>query len=502
MTQHIILFPALFQMFLALGMLFYWSRTHIQIVISVIGNILNICLAITLFHTVWTEGTLVLQAGNWEAPFGITFVADTFSATLVLLTSIIGTAVSLFIPATVIRHRLKFGFLPLFHFLLMGVTGVLLTGDIFNLYVWFEIIHISSFVLLALGSERYQLQGAVKYFTLNMLASIIFLTGLAILYGLMGTLNMADLAVKAGEVETDNLLFICAMFFFVGFGIKSAIFPMYFWLPDSYHTPPTAVSAIFSGLLTKVGVYAIIRVFSLVFLGNQFIADLVGVVAIISILSGGAAALLQNNLRKVFAYLIICHIGFLIAGLGIFNEASVSGTVYYMMHDMVVKANLFLIAGLVFRIMGTEDLRELGGLYASHPKISLLIAVTFFSVIGIPPLSGFWPKIGLIRGSLEGGEFFAMGAILFGSFLTLMALARVWSKAFWRPAKPLKRIEGFVYFSDLTTRRKSLILGSIAMLTAVTLYFGFGAEQVQSVAQRIATEIIDKSSYVNAVFGL
>ncbi len=458
MTHHLVMLPILFQAVMAVVLLFFWAQVKTQKTLSIVGNFINIGWSMALFFTVWNDGTLVIQAGNWEAPFGITFVADMFSASLVLLTSIVGAAVSMFAAGTVAWGRLKFGFLPIFHFLLMGLMGVLLTGDIFNLYVWFEIIHISSFVLLALGSEKLQLEGAVKYFTLNMLASIIFLTGLGILYGLVGTLNMADLSMKVAEVDNRNLLYVCALFFFVGFGIKSAVFPLYFWLPDSYHTPPAAVSAIFGGLLTKVGIYALIRVFSLIFIGDIFIDKVISVVAIITILSGGVAALYQTNLRKIFAYLIICHVGFMIAGLGLFNTDAMVGTVFYMIHDITVKTNLFLIAGLVFKIKGTEDLRNLGGLYEQYPKLSLMVAISFFSVIGIPPLSGFWPKIDLLLGSIERMDYYTMLAILFGSFLTLMAVARIWTQVFWKPGKNLPRRPDFEYFSELKPRKKILIL--------------------------------------------
>jgi len=257
MTEQLILLPILSQAIIAVVLLFCWGRVRIQQFISIAGSALNLAFAGWLFMSVWQNGIASAQSGNWQAPFGITFVADTMSATLVLLTAISGLAVSIYASATVVNVRLKFGFLPILHFLLMGLCGAFLTGDIFNLYVWFEIIIISSFVLITLGSEKQQLEGSVKYFALNMLASIIFLTALGILYGLFGTLNMADLSGRIAEVENRSLVYVCALFFFVGFGIKSAVFPLYFWLPDSYHTPPSAVSAIFSGLLTKVGVYAL-----------------------------------------------------------------------------------------------------------------------------------------------------------------------------------------------------------------------------------------------------
>src|SRR5690606_22310381 len=227
-----------------------------------------------------------MNAANWKAPFGIVFVADTFSATMVLLTSIAGLGVSIFSAAAVSSQRAQYGFFSIYHFLIMGLTGAFLTGDIFNLYVWFEVIIISSFVLLTLGGRKGQIEGAVKYMAMNILASMIFLTGIGLLYGLTGTLNMADLSIKVAALENRNLVNLTAIFFILGFGIKSALFPLYFWLPSSYHTPPAAVAAVFGGLLTKVGIYALFRVFTLIFVPDDFIKTLFIIMAVMTILTG------------------------------------------------------------------------------------------------------------------------------------------------------------------------------------------------------------------------
>jgi multicomponent Na+:H+ antiporter subunit D len=383
----------------------------------------------------------------------------------------------------------------------MGLIGGLITWDIFNLYVWFEIIIISSFVLITLGSEKQQLEGSVKYFALNMLASIIFLTALAILYGLFGTLNMADLSGRIAQVENRSLVYVCALFFFVGFGIKSAVFPLYFWLPDSYHTPPSAVSAIFSGLLTKVGVYALIRVFTLLFTDDVFIDTVLLGVAVLTIFSGGIGSLVQTNIRKVFSYMIICHIGFMIAGLGIFNELALAGMMFYLIHDIVVKTNLFFVSGLIYKIKGSDDMRVLGGMYKSHPMISLLLAIPLFSLVGIPPLSGFWTKISLILGALEAENFLVTGMLLFGSFITLFIIARLWAKVFWKPGDQLKIREDFTYFSDYSRTRKTFVLIPVIMLAVVSLYIGFGAEHINTLAEKVAGELLDTKPYIQTVLG-
>ncbi|MCA1761876.1 MAG: proton-conducting transporter membrane subunit [Cryomorphaceae bacterium] len=501
MTEQIILLPILTQAVIAVVLLFCWGRIRVQQIISIAGSALNVIFAAWLFSSVWQNGMASVQSGNWEAPFGITFVADTLSATLVLLTAISGLAVSIYSTATIVGVRLKFGFLPILHFLLMGLCGAFLTGDIFNLYVWFEIIIISSFVLITLGSEKHQLEGAVKYFALNMLASIIFLTALGILYGLFGTLNMADLAGRIAAVENRSLVYVCALFFFVGFGIKSAVFPLYFWLPDSYHTPPTAVSAIFSGLLTKVGVYALIRVFTLLFTDDVFIDTVLLGVGVLTIFSGGIGALVQTNIRKIFSYLIICHIGFMIAGLGLFNELALAGMMFYLIHDILVKTNLFFVAGLIYKIKGSNDMRKLGGMYKTHPMVSLLLAIPLFSLVGIPPLSGFWPKISLILGAVEAGNYIVTGMLLFGSFITLLIIARVWAKVFWKPQVETKKRPDFVYFSAFSKGRKFMILLPVAMLAVVTIYVGFGAEHLNTLAERVATELLDTKPYIQNVLG-
>ncbi|REG94435.1 proton-conducting transporter transmembrane domain-containing protein [Algoriphagus antarcticus] len=500
MTNQLVIYPLLLQLFLSIFLMFAWRRISWQRVISIVGGFINIAVSIWLFAFIWNEGTHTVQAGNWAAPFGITFVADILSATLVLLTAISGLAVSVFSASSIVAARLKYGYFPIFHFLLLGLNGAFLTGDVFNLYVWFEIIIISSFVLITLGGEKAQLEGAVKYFTLNILASMIFLTAIAVLYGLTGSLNMADLSIKVAAIENRGLVEITGILFLIAFGIKAAVFPLYFWLPDSYHTPPSAVSAIFAGLLTKVGVYALIRFFTLIFVDNTFLQDTILVMAILTLISGGLGALVQNNLRKVFSYLIICHIGFMIIGLGLFTEMAIAGAIFYLIHDIVVKTNLFMVSGLIYRITGTNSIRSLGGLYAQYPMLSLLVAIPLFSLVGIPPLSGFWPKISLITAAFEGENWWVIGAILFASLITLVIIAKVWANVIWKEKLELPERLNFRYYEKLTNEGKMQLVAPIVFLSLVSLYIGFGAEHVQQLSSRVATELMDRQQYIEAVF--
>ncbi|MCC5918272.1 MAG: Na+/H+ antiporter subunit D [Cryomorphaceae bacterium] len=499
MIPHFTILPILLPLLSAVVLMFFWSKPRNQRVLSVIGHGLTLMASYYLAQKTFTGEIFSVQAGNWSAPFGITFVADALSGMLVLLASLAAFAVSIFSAASIGNGRASFGYFPILQFLLMGLNGSFLAGDIFNLYVWFEVIIISSFVLITLGGEKAQLEGAVKYVTLNLLASVIFLTGIAVLYGIMGSLNLADLAVKISASPDKGLINTAAILFLVGFGIKSAIFPMYFWLPASYHTPPAAVSAIFGGLLTKVGVYALIRVFSLLFIEDPFIRDVFIVLAVLSMITGAVGAIGQQNIRKVFSYLIISHIGFMIAGLGMYSTLALMGAVFYLFHDILVKTNVFLISGVIFKMRGSFRLENLGGLYNKFPLISIVFAIVMFSLVGTPPLSGFWPKLYLLQSSFTEGELWIFGAILLASFLTLIAIVKVWLAAFWKKPVENKIAMERIVWHQLIPIEKFLILLPILILTTATLYIGFYAENISDICKLIAEQIQDKSGYIEAV---
>lgn len=502
MTTNLIILPIVLQFALAVILLLFWGRIQLQKMISIAGSIVAIIVAVSLFNDVYNNKILTLQAGDWKAPFGISFVADTFSATMVLLASLSSAAVTVFSAVTIKKARMKFGYFPSFHFLVMGLNGAFLTGDIFNLYVWFEVIIISSFVFITLGGKKAQIEGAVKYFTLNFLASMIFLTAIAVLYGLVGSLNLADLSGKMHNIQNQGLVQITAILFLVGFGIKSAMFPLYFWLPDSYHTPQAAISSIFAGLLTKVGIYALLRVFSLIFVPDDFMKTLLVYLAGFTLISGGLGALAQTNMRKMFSYLIVCHIGYMIGGLGMFTVAALSGAVFYLVHDVIIKTNLFLVAGLVYKITGELNLKRMGGIYGKYPLISLLIAIPLFSLIGVPPLSGFWPKINLFSESFDTTNYFLLGSFIFGSLVTLYVLTWFWSEAFWKKAETSVRRPYIRYFDVMPASEKAMLIIPIVFLSLISLYIGLGAENIFRLSNHIAAELIDPTPYINAVLGI
>lgn len=499
MIDNHILAPVFIHLFTAILQLIAWRKTVTQRFMSVIGSFLAVLLALRLLSRVNENGILTLNASNWESPLGIVFVADLLSSSLVLITSLAALAVSLFSSTGLNRQRMNYGYFPIFHFLVMGLNGAFLTGDIFNLYVWFEVIIISSFVLMTLGGRKTQLEGAVKYMAMNILASTFFLTGIGILYGMTGSLNMADLSVKIQQVQNSHLVGITACFFLIGFGIKSAVFPLYYWLPSSYHTPPSAVAATFGGLLTKVGIYAMIRVFSLIFIPDQFTKDLLLWLAVFTIITGAFGALIKTNIRRLFSYLIVCHIGFMIGGIGMFTKVALMGTIFYLFHDILVKTNLFLISGLIGQLRGSMEMKRNGGLYAEYPKLSLMIAIIFFSLVGIPPLSGFWPKIFLFQEAFTQSQYFFIAALIVGSFITLYVIAKLWAEVFWKNIPEDITVEN--KFEPLPLVRKILLVLPIGILGLATLYIGLNSEAIVQLVDKIADQLMNTQPYVDAVLG-
>lgn len=502
----LLVLPLLIPLTTAAFCLLAWRRARVQMWLSVAGAAALLVTAALLLGAVWQNGILATQPGNWPAPFGITLVADLLSAILVVLAALMGVLVTIYSGATIDARRIAFGYYPLLQILLMGVCGAFLTGDIFNLYVWFEVMLMASFVLLALGGERAQLEGAIKYVTLNLLASTLFLSAAGLLYALVGTLNMADLAVKLEGAPHSGLITTLSMLFLVAFGIKAGLFPLFFWLPASYHTPPFAVSAIFAGLLTKVGVYALIRVFTLIFTGDsEYTHSIILVMAALTMLSGVLGALVQNEVRRILSFLIISGVGFSMMGLGLFTEAGLSASVFYIIHSIIVTTALFLISGVIRRFGGSEELRKLGGLYATYPLLALLFLIPALSMAGIPPFSGFIGKLALLRAALQSEQYAVAAVALVVSVLTLLALTRIWSEAFWKEAPPSDDSTKNEATSTKNEESKPAIqfktLFPIATLVALTVLFGLGAGPLWTLSQRAGEQLSNPSQYVRAVLG-
>ena len=375
-----------------------------------------------------------------------------------------------------------------------------MTGDLFNLYVWFEVMLMASFVLLALGGEKSQLEGAIKYVTLNLISSALFLTALGILYGMAGTLNMADLSLQMSYGMHTGVVSTLAMLFLVAFGIKSALFPLFFWLPASYHTPPVSVSAIFAGLLTKVGVYTLIRVFSLLF--HQDVAythTLILVISGLTMVTGVLGAMAQNEFRRILSFHIISQVGYMVMGLGLFTPLALAGSIFYIMHHIIVKTNLFLVSGVARRLQGSYQLDQLGGLYQSAPGLTVIFIISAFSLAGMPPLSGFWAKLILVKASLDITGYLIAATALAVGLLTLFSMVKIWAAAFWGAQSEETTPVGEASRFQLTPSKKIALYLPMIMLGLLTVTIGLLSEPFFELATQAAEQLLNPAGYIWAV---
>ena len=466
-------------------------------IVSIIGSVLLLMLSILLLGQVWSEGPISAQMGGWQAPFGITLVADHLSAMLVLVAAIVAVAVSIYAITDIDDERAKGGFDTFFQILITGVVGAFLTGDLFNLYVWFEVMLISSFALIVLGGNKVQLGGAVKYVAINLVSTVLLLTAIGLVYGMAGTLNMADLNGALAGLPNQGLVTVVSVLFLIAFGIKAAVFPLYFWLPASYHNLPISIAAVFAALMTKVGVYALIRTFTLIFTPDgELIAQIVLVVALLTMLAGVLGAISHTNIRRILSYHIIGSIGFMLIGLGLGSPLAMAASIFYMIHGILIKALLFLMIGVIEKHGKSSELSELGGLYRSHPGFSILFLFAALALIGIPPLTGFWAKLMVLEAGIEHQSWLVISVVILASLLTFIPLMRIWFEAFWKAAPASSSQE-----TDAPTAATSdsFKLVPILGLSAILFLIGFFPSSLVELSDLAAAGVLDTQAYIQVV---
>ncbi len=496
MSPHLILLPILLPFLTGVACLLLPAAGRGRSVLFVTGLALTFLSSLVVLRSLSATGYLAVAVGGWAPPIGIVLVADWTSGLLVAVSSFLGLAVGLYSLAETPAFLKRRYYFSLFLILLTGVHGAFLTGDLFNLYVWFEVLLIASFVLLTLGGDRNALEGGFKYLIMNLLASALFLAGAGFLYAKTGTLNMADLALRLEAHPDAEIVRSTSVLFLLAFGIKAAIFPLYFWLPASYHTPTVATSAIFAGLLTKVGVYALLRSYTL-FLADTFTdtQPMLLWLAALTMLSGVFGAAAQQTLRKILSFHIVSQIGYMLMGLALMSPLGLAGTVFYLLHHIVVKTNLFLIAGIVRGTTGTEDLKKLGALIVNMPWLAVLFFIPAFSLGGIPPLSGFWAKFSLLLAAFAEEYYWLAACALLTGILTLYSMTKIWAEAFLKPA-PQTLARAAI---PLTPPHKLLLYGPVVAMALVTLGLGLTGAPVFSLAEKASAQLLDRRSYIQAV---
>ncbi len=476
------------------------AHPRAQRALGVFGGVVLLLASLAVAWKVYPDHIEVLHVGNWTAPYGITLVADGLAATMVLMTGIIALLLSLFSVVTIEARRLRDGYFFLYYVLIAGVNGAFLTGDLFNLYVWFEVLLIASFVLIVLGGNRDQLDGAVKYVTMNLLGSVIFLSAVGIIYGKTGTLNMADLAVRLPSLDNAPLKQAAGAMLMIAFGIKAGAFPLFSWLPASYHTPPHAVTTLFSALLTKVGIYALIRTNTLLFATEQaYFQPILLTVAALTMATGVLGAVAQYDFRRLLSFHIVSQIGYLIFGLALFSVSGLAATLFFLVHVMAAKGALFVISAITWYLRGTSDLKQLGSFMRLHPGLAFLFAIPAMSLAGLPPFSGFISKLALLRAGLDESAYITVGVSLVVSMLTLYSMTKIWNEAFWKSA-PADGDDALKERPLSASRMRGMVLPCVA-LASFSVLLSVLAMPLFDLALTTATQLLDPAAYIAAVLG-
>ncbi|MBS3895696.1 proton-conducting transporter membrane subunit [Silanimonas sp.] len=437
--------------------------------ISFVSAIGLLIVAVLLLAAVAQAGTLRTAFGDWPAPFGIEFVADPLAVTMVVVTALMAVVCLLFQRSGIDAAPEVAALHPLLQLLLAGACGAFLTGDIFNLYVWFELMLVAAVGLLALGARRDQLEGAFKYFVLNALGTMLFLIAIGWLYARVGHLNYAAIeAATTGLSAAEIGLLATALC--LGLLLKAGAFPLFAWLPASYHTLPAPMVALFSGLLTKAGVYAVLRLLGDVFAtAPDLVFTVLGWIAVATMVLGVLGAAFHWDMRRILAVHIISQIGYMLLGIALNSDEGRMGAMFYTVHNIIVKANLFLVAALIAREIGSYDLRQAGGLWERRPILALCFAIPALSMVGFPPLSGFWAKFLLVREAAMLEHWLWMIAMLSVGFLTMYSMMKIWFEAFWKPAPA-----GWV--APKRSGRDGPAVAACVILTALTLTLGLMPE--------------------------
>jgi multicomponent Na+:H+ antiporter subunit D len=528
--------PVILPLFAAGLNLMLHRRQRAQRLVSTLTLAVVVAIAVLLVHQADTEGPQVMWIGAWPEPLGIALVADRVSALMLLVSATVTFAVMVFSIGQGMTSDTNETPMSIYHptflVLVAGVANSFLAGDLFNLFVSFEILLFASYVLLTLGGTGPRVRAGTIYVVVNVLASMMFLASVAAAYAATGSLNLAQLALRLGEIPTWVALVIQLMLL-VTFAIKAAVFPLSFWLPDSYPTAPTPVTAVFAGLLTKVGVYAILRTQTLLFPDSP-LSTLLLVAALLTMIVGILGAVAQTDLKRMLSFTLVSHIGYMIFGIGLATVAGFAGAIFYVVHHITIQTALFLVLGLIERRAGSSSLLRLGGLARLAPILGVLFFVPAMNLAGIPPLSGFLGKVGLIQAGLEVGTFWAyalVGGGVLTSLLTLYAIAKAWNLAFWRTPEQAHEVlvslpetqdelvhsggpaalrleqeddnqrdlHELLEDGELPERLPRSMTGATAGLVGVSLAITLAAGPLYAYADRAAEDLSSRDPYIGAV---
>jgi multicomponent Na+:H+ antiporter subunit D len=480
------------------------GRAPAQRIVSITVLTVVLAIAVVLLLLVNGSGAQSVVVGGWRPPLGIVLVIDRLSALLLVTSATVALAVLVYAVGQGTADGDSETPVSIFHptylILIAGVANAFLTGDLFNLYVGFEILLTASYVLLTLGGTEARIRAGVTYVIVSLVSSVLFLSAIGLVYGATGTVNLAQLAERLDALPADTRL-VLHIALLLGFGIKAAVFPLAFWLPDSYPTAPAPVTAVFAGLLTKIGVYAIIRTETLLFPGGE-LSNVLLVAALLTLTVAILGAIVQSDLKRVLSFTLVSHIGYMMFGIALGSVAGLAAAIFYAVHHITIQTALFLASGLVERRGGSTSSRRLGGLAHLAPVLGVLYFIPAMNLAGIPPLSGFVGKLGLFRaGVAEGGwlvyTVVAAGALT--SLLTLYAVARIWNVAFWRSPLEAENPEPVLLDPSPKGALPPTMVAATAAMVAVGISLAVAAGPLWSLCTRATDDLADRNAYVRTV---
>lgn len=459
--------------------------------------VIQILVAGWLLAATYSSGVLVSHMGNWKVPLGITLVGDKTAAILVMLALIVtltATLTGLSEQRAATENPMR---QPLVQFLLTGIQLSFLTGDLFNLFVAFEVMLLSSYALLTLEAEEGKIRHAYPYVVINLVASALFLAGCGYAYALFGTLNFAGIAEVAAELNQTadgafRVSLLASLLAFV-FSVKAGMFPLYYWLPNSYPVLPPSLGALYSGLLTKVGLYVLLRLLGTVMPPTQdFLYLIIAWLGGATMFFGVLGAISRSGIREILAFHVLSQVGFMILAIGFYTPVAFAATIFYMVHHIIVKASLFLTTSGVISLLGTDHLKRTGGLWKSHPWLGLSFLFFAFSLAGLPPLSGFWAKLWILMEGLHLGFYFLVAVSLVASVLTLASMLKIWFGAFWQPLP-----EG----SEVTPggRVPGPLVLALLLMTVVSAGVVIGVRPLWEASHLAALELMNPALYIEPV---
>lgn len=513
-SQQLAIAPLLVSLVTAVGTLgLGWNR-RLQVTGSLLGITGYMFAVIMLFSRVRQGGPIAYQLSGWPAPFGITLVADALSVLMLVLAAVISIGALLFTVIVLDEIQTQATYHPLFHFMLLGITGSFLTGDLFNLFVWFEVMLMASYILVVFFSGPEHTRATFIYVVLNLIGSAVMLLAIGGIYATVGTLNMADLAVRLAspgqyDVAVAPVLGLSAILFSI-FGLKAGMVPFHFWVQPVYRAAPTPIAAMLAGVVKKVGIYAILRLYFMVFgaltipagldfVGGQSVLSFYGPIilvgAVASILFGGLMAIDGDDIEELLAYSSIGQIGFILLPLSVaatvpsIRRLAIAASILYVLHHGVTKALLFLTSGAIDDAVGTTEFASLGGLSERTPGIAAAFSVGGLALIGVPPLFGFFGKLFVFETLVRAKTIPALTAALLGAILTITYITRAWNRGFWgEPSEIVGRPK-----SD---RKQLVVIGGLALLVVL---LGLGFDPVIDAVTAAADAALDREAYIEAV---